>query len=208
MAYSSHDFADEADVSRETFEAFQTWQALLVKWNARINLVSKAAIDEFWPRHALDSWQVWEHVPHTAEKIIDFGSGGGFPGLALAIGAKSKERGNVTLVESAGKKANFLRTVIRALELPATVWEGRAEDIEPEIYDVISARAFAPLPRLFGHAEKHWGPGTLGLLLKGQGVNEELTEAEKSWIYDVEILPSRSDALGVLLKVQGLSAIG
>ena len=206
MAYNSHDFAQEADVSRETFELFQRWEALLVKWNKRINLVSNAAIDQFWERHALDSWQIWTHMPESAETCLDFGSGGGFPGIALAIGLKSKGRGHITLVESAGKKANFLRAVIRDLALPASVWEGRAEDLEAQPYDIISARAFAPLPRLFGHACKHWSAETVGLFLKGQGVDEELTDASESWIYDVELIPSRSDALGSLLRVQGLSA--
>lgn len=205
MAYSSNDFAREPDVSRETFAAFQAWYGLLMKWNARINLVSSTAIEEFWERHALDSWQVWKHIPENAETIIDFGSGGGFPGIALAIGAQAKGKGRVTLVESAGKKANFLRAAIRELNLPASVQEGRAEDLEREFYDVISARAFAPLPKLLGHAEKHWGAKTIGLFLKGQGVNEELTDASKSWIYDVESFPSRSDASGVLLLVQGLT---
>jgi len=208
MTYAAEDFAREPDVSRETFEAFLAWQALLIKWNKRINLVSDAAIEGFWERHALDSWQVWERVPGSVKSVIDFGSGGGFPGVALAIGLKSRGEGQLTLVESAGKKANFLRAVIRELDLPATVWAARAEDLEAEPYDVISARAFAPLPKLFGYAKKHWGSETKGLFLKGQGVNEELTEADKSWIYDVELFPSRTDASGVLIQVQGLMAKG
>lgn len=206
MGYNSHDFSQEANVSRETFDSFQRWEGLLLKWNSRINLVSNAAMGQFWERHALDSWQVWAHMPENAERCLDFGSGGGFPGIALAIGLKLKGRGHITLVESAGKKANFLRAVIRDLDLPASVWECRAEDLEARAYDLISARAFAPLPRLFGHAYRHWSADTVGLFLKGQGVDEELTNASKSWIYDVELIPSRSDSQGSLLRVRDLSA--
>ena len=84
-------------------------------------------MDDFWRRHALDSWQIWPHIPETASKFIDLGSGAGFPGLAMAIGCKAREQGDVTLVESAGKKTTFLRTVIRELSLPAFTSSERAE---------------------------------------------------------------------------------
>jgi len=85
------------------------------------------------------------HVPETAEKFIDLGSGAGFPGLSMAMGCKARGRGDVTLVESAGKKTTFLRTAIREIGLPATATSERAESIEPQTFDIITARAFAPL---------------------------------------------------------------
>jgi 16S rRNA (guanine527-N7)-methyltransferase len=204
MAYSFEDFADESNVSRETLADYQAWQALLLKWNRKINLVSQTALDDFWRRHALDSWQIWPHIPKTAEKFLDLGSGAGFPGLAMAIGCKEIGQGRVTLVESAGKKTSFLRTVIRELELPASATSERAEEIMPERYDIITARAFAPLPRLFAYAQHFWGEGTIGLFLKGEAALEELTLASKEWTYGVETVPSLSDTTGCLLKITEL----
>ena len=204
MAYNFEDFARDSDVSRETLADYQAWHALLLKWNRKINLVSPTALGDFWRRHALDSWQIWPHIPETALKFIDLGSGAGFPGLAMAIGCKARGQGGVTLVESVGKKATFLRTVIRELGLPANASSDRAEMIESEAYDVITARAFAPLPRLFSYAQPFWGEGTIGLFLKGETAQEELTESSKEWTYNVEAIPSRSDVTGCLLKITEL----
>ena len=204
MAYSFEDFARDSNVSRETLADYQAWHTLLLKWNRKINLVSPSALGDFWRRHAMDSWQIWPHIPKTASKFIDLGSGAGFPGLAMAIGCKSRGQGSVTLVESAGKKTTFLKTVIRELNLPANAISERAESIEPESYDVITARAFAPLPRLLAYAQPFWGEGTIGLFLKGEAAEQELTESSKEWRYNVESIPSRSDVTGCLLKITEL----
>ncbi len=204
MTYSFEDFARESNVSRETLADYQHWHRLLIKWNKHINLVSPAALDDFWRRHALDSQQLWPLAPQNAQSFIDLGSGAGFPGLAMAIGCKVRGRGDVTLVESAGKKASFLKTVIRELDLPALATSKRAENMDARPYDVITARAFAPLPRLLAYAQPFWGDNTLGLFLKGGAADEELTNALKTWTFTVESVPSRSDATGQILKITGL----
>jgi len=205
MVYSFEDFARESYVSRETLVDYQLWHSLLLKWNKRINLVSPTALYDFWRRHALDSWQITPHMPGKPSISIDLGSGAGFPGLALAIAAKHKrEDHHVTLIESAGKKASFLRTVIRDLNLPAQVISQRAEELPAKTYDVVSARAFAPLDKLCKYAQPFWGKETIGLFLKGQNVDDELTEANKSWKYNVERITSVSDSTGCIVKVTGL----
>lgn len=203
-AYSSEDFSLESDVSRETFECFLQWDLLLKRWNSKINLVSKSAMADFWKRHALDSWQVTRELPVGAPNIIDLGSGAGFPGLALAIALKARGEGHVLLVESAGKKTNFLRTVIRELDLPAEATSMRAETLEARPYDVVSARAFAPLPRLLTYAQPFWAEGTIGLFLKGLAAEQELTDARKYWTFRHESHASVSDPEGVMLKISGL----
>lgn len=203
--FTAQDFANLADVSRETFADFQAYEALLAKWNRKINLVSPAAAKDFWGRHALDSWQLAAMLPKSFETLLDLGSGAGFPGIAMAIACKQTGQGRVTMVESAGKKAAFLRTVIRELSLPATVWADRAEDMPPQPYDIITARAFAPLPRLLTYAHPFWGEDTTALLLKGQGAQEELTQAQISWIYNVTSTTSRSDPTGVILQINDLA---
>ena len=206
MPYSEADFLRDTNVSRETMLDYQRWYQLLLKWNKKINLVSMSDLEDFWLRHALDSWQITQLIPQTAKTYIDLGSGAGFPGIALAIAAKHREDDyHITLVESAGKKTSFLKAVIRELSLSATATSQRAETIDPEIYNVISARAFAPLHRLLNYAQPFWGYDTIGLFLKGQNVDQELTLANKTWNYNVETAPSLSSSTGRILKVTGLT---
>lgn len=206
MTYTVHDFSSEPDISSQILTDFQQWHNLLLTWNKRINLVSKSALNEFWKRHALDSWQVTRFVPNETKTILDLGSGGGFPGLALAIAAKHNQSGqSVTLVESVGKKANFLRTVIRALELPANVKAERAESLVAQPVDLISARAFAPLPKLLTYAQPFWADDTMALLLKGQSLEDEIESAKEKWSFNIDILPSVSAPDGVVVKIHNLS---
>lgn len=204
MSYGPQNFAKEADVDPTVMAGFEAWQALLVRWNARINLVARGGLSDFWQRHALDSWQLWAHIPKTTTQILDLGSGAGFPGLAMAIGCKAHGRGRVTLVESTGKKASFLRTVIRELDLPATVMSERVENLSPTAYDVITARAFAPLPRLLTYAAPFWGEDTVGLFLKGQGVEAEIDKARLDWVFKADVTESLSDPDGSVLQLSQL----
>ena len=205
MAYGRSNFAREEGLTDTVLQNFDAWHRLLTQWNAKINLVSKSAAEHFWFRHALDSWQVSRHIPAGAQAILDLGSGSGFPGLALAIAAKDQQpTSQITLVESAGKKASFLRTVIRELNLPATVKSERAETMPPLPYNVISARAFAPLPRLLTYAQPFWGEHTKAVLLKGQALPEELTEAQKYWSFQSDISQSRSDPQGEIVVITDL----
>lgn len=206
MSYGPQNFTLESDVTDRVLEDFQAWHRLLLQWNAKINLVSKNAVERFWFRHALDSWQITRHVPTcNISTILDLGSGGGFPGLALAIAAKHQpDTAEVTLVESAGKKASFLRTVIRELDLPATVKSERVETLPHEAHDIISARAFAPLPELLDYAYPFWSDATTGLFLKGQSFEEEIRQAQKKWSFVVDLIPSKTDPEARLLKLTEL----
>lgn len=204
MPFTAAEFAQTTNVSRETLAAYQVWHDLLVRWNAKINLVSSSTISDFWERHALDSWQITASLPNGDFKAIDLGSGAGFAGIAVAIYAKEIGIGNITFVESAGKKANFLRTLIRELALPAVVLNERAENVSRETYDLVTARAFAPFSPLLSYAQKFWGQSTIGLFHKGENYGEELTQAVKTWHFAHEITPSISHDAGVILKITDL----
>ena len=225
------EFQRITNVSRETFCLYEAWYNLLTHWNKTINLVSPNTVYNYWLRHALDSWQVFEdqearseaigdhqgaltrlapardgEIPHQVRddrigdenfdvpsaarqgqvaaganaphprrrqladcrernkpqpfNILDLGSGAGFPGLAAAIHYRNIPNAHVYLVEANGKKCNFLRAVIRELGLPATAIQARAENV-PEIlkdkhFNIISARAFAPLPKLLQYSAPYW----------------------------------------------------
>jgi len=204
-AYTREDFAAESDVTPDILEMFDTWHKRLLKWNKAVNLVSPSALSGFWQRHALDSWQVAAHLPGGAIHIIDLGSGAGFPGIALGIELKRRGAGEILLVEAAGKKANFLRRVARDLDLPVAVTTERAEQLITRQYDVVSARAFAPLPRLLEYAAPFWEGATVGLLLKGEGVTAEIADAQQNWSFSTEIHKSRSSDTGKLLAIRGLA---
>jgi len=150
-------------------------------------------------------------LPETAKTILDLGSGAGFPAIAAAIhmkhnlsgaGANNIEEPHVHLVESAGKKASFLKTVIRELGLPATVHAARIEALAPMQADVITARAFAPLPRLFAYALPHIDAGTQFILPKGENVAAEIENASAAWTFSLETVKSitQDDASLLLIK--------
>jgi len=208
MPYTATNFADDTHVSRETLMDLQAWGKLLARWNAKINLVAPGTLPEFWHRHALDSWQITDFVPEKAKTCLDFGSGAGFPGIALAIHAKQFEGRKIEMVESAGKKANFLKTSIRELNLPATVSALRIESLEAKPADIITARAFAPLPKLLNYAAPFWKPDTVGIFHKGRTAKEELLQAKKTWNFDVESHMSVTDPDATILVITNLQSAG
>jgi 16S rRNA (guanine527-N7)-methyltransferase len=199
-------FSAATHVSRETIALLTQYESLLRKWQKSINLVSVSTLDDLWRRHMLDSAQLAGLAPEGARRWADLGSGGGFPGLVVAILLRERVGFEMHLVESDQRKCVFMREVIRATGVPAQVHNQRIEAFvrEAEVFDVISARALAPLDRLFGWAAPLFGPDSLGLFLKGQGLQDELTAARKNWIFEAEHSPSQSDPGGSVLKVRGL----
>ena len=200
------EFVARAPISPDSLVDYDRWVALLAKWNARINLVAPSTLPDVWLRHALDSAQIIPHIPANARMVVDFGSGAGFPGLAIAIEAKhdGARDQHVHLIESAGKKASFLRTVIRELALPATVHSQRIEAMAPLEADVVTARAFAPLTRLLPMADHHLAPGGRLVLLKGGDLRSEEKDVAADWSYSRTIAPSSSDSSGVIITITDL----
>ncbi len=203
------EFAELSGVSRETLDKFETWRRLLEETNAHTNLVGRSTLADFWTRHAFDSFQLFEHVPDTAQLIVDMGAGAGFPGIALALGLQDRGRpGSVLMIDSVGKKVAFLRKVIEAIDVPADAKAIRVETLDPQIdVDVVTARAFAPMDKLLGYAEPLLKNGAQGVFLKGRSYQDELTAARKNWTFDVEVIPSRTSD-GVILKIQEVQRAG
>ncbi len=194
-------FAREARVSRETLERLDAYLALLRTWQRRVNLVAAASLTDVWRRHVLDSAQLRSHVPASCRRLVDLGSGAGFPGLVLAIlGVRGVE-----LVESNRRKCAFLAEAARQTGTAATIHEARIEALPAAPADVITARACAPLPKLLDYAARFAGPDTLCLFLKGARVERELTEAAKSWTMRAQALSSRTDPRGAILHIQGIA---
>lgn len=192
-------------VSRETAGRLAAFVALLERWNRSINLVSPASLAEVWVRHVADSLQLLDLAPPGAESWIDLGSGGGFPSLPVAIVAAETRPGlRLTLVESDARKAAFLAAAGRELGLAIAVEPRRIESMLARPYDVVSARALAPLPRLLELAQPFAGPATVFLFLKGARLDSELTAAEAAWHIRAERIASRIEPGAAVLRIQEL----
>lgn len=205
--YDAASFVRDTGVSRETLARFQIWRDRLMATGSHTNLVGRSTLEDFWFRHALDSWQVFDLEP-GAQRWADLGSGAGFPGLAIAFALMEHSRvgGHVTLIESVAKKAAFLQAIVGETGAPVTVRPIRVESLVPvPRVDVVTARAMAPLNLLLGYVKPFVDKGAVALLPKGARYNEELTEARKSWTFSAEIVPSRTSPDAAILKIKGLA---
>ncbi len=189
------------DVSRETLDRLDQVIATLDVWRQKSNLIGPKEWPQIWTRHVGDSWQLLDHVPETA-RVVDLGSGAGFPGLIIAAARPS---GHVTMVESVGKKCAFLRAAIDAAGLPASVHQGRVEAAPPISAEFVTARAFAPMPELLDYAAPWLRKGAVGVFPKGERWKEELTAARQRWNFAYEAIQSRSGGSGVILIVREVS---
>ncbi len=190
------------NVSRETCERLEAYVALLTRWNARINLVAPTTIETAWTRHIADSTQLFDLAPASASSWIDLGSGAGLPGLPIAALAAEKSPGlHVTLVESDTRKAAFLTTAAREMSLDVTIEARRIGALSARPYDVVSARALAPLDRLCALAHRFSARGTVFLFPKGARLDSELTAAIGNWHIRAERIASRTDPKAAVLRI-------
>ena len=190
-------------VSRETGDKLALLAAELRRWQAIKNLVSPSTLDEVWSRHIADSLQLAELAPE-GRTWVDLGSGAGFPGLVVALAIAGRPAAHVHLVESNGRKCAFLRHVARRTSAPVTVHEARVEAVAAGFAgkaDVVTARALASLSQLLGWSQELLKSGAVGLFPKGRDAPAELTEAEKSWRFNAELLPSRTDSEARIVRV-------
>ena len=192
-----------ADVSRETFSLLERYVDLLKVANAAQNLISASTLDTIWERHILDSAQLARFEPHAGASWIDIGSGAGLPGIVLA----TLVTGPVTLVEPRRLRAAFLEQTIAALGLAprVSVVQSKIENVRGS-FDVITARAVAPLGRLLGLAHHLAHNGTVWPLPKGRNAKSELAEAQRSWQCEVRSEASRTDPDATVLVLSKVRA--
>lgn len=190
------------DVSRETLDKLQVYADLLVKWQAKINLVSNSTLDDLWTRHLLDSAQVFPFLPNQTKTLVDIGCGAGFPGLVLAIMGVE----DVHMVDSDMRKMAFVREVARATETPVTIHNCRIDDVkETEFADVVTSRALASLEKLLGFSVNLRKPDGTCIFLKGRKTEEEIREAQKNWDFEYQSHGSVSDREGKVLIIERMT---
>ena len=191
------------DVSRETRERLEIYEALLRRRQRRTNLVSAASLPALWTRHFLDSAQLAPLLADdTSGHTVDVGSGAGFPGMVLAIMEPGRR---FSLVEGNGKRCAFLREVADATGTQVSVIEGRLEDKPVQAAlapaGTIVARACAPLAQLLGLVFPVLQPHTYCIFPKGRRYRSELDEARRRWEFRAEIVPSRTAAEARILRI-------
>lgn len=178
--------------------------AILLRWNERINLISRADHDRLWQRHIHDSAQLASLLPPDCRRLIDLGSGAGFPGLVLAIVTGC----HAELIEADQRKAAFLREAVRATHTSATVHSCRVEAAQIEPARAITARALAPLPVLLELAEPLLESGGYCLFPKGASVDDELTSSTNRWHMHVERFASQTNPGATILRLSEIRRAG
>ena len=201
MSFGPDEFAAQTGVSRETLARLKAYADLLADWNARHNLVAKSTLPDIWHRHLLDSAQLALLIPPDARTLADLGSGAGFPALVLAAMRPDLA---VSLHEATTKKCAFLQAAADRMGIKVTVRNARLEDLPPQPFDVVTARALAPLPQLLTYAYPFTAPDSVCLFLKGQNVGSELTEAHKYWNMRVSQVPSQTEPSAAIVTVRDL----
>lgn len=198
------DFIKHFQVPRETVHRLDAYATLLAEWNGKFNLVAASTMPQLWTRHFLDSAQLTAYIPSAAASLVDMGSGAGLPGLVIAILCPQLA---CHLIESTGKKADFLRLVAKELALNVVVHQARIEAIRGLEADIVTARALKALPELLSYAKPLLKKDSFCLFPKGQNVDAELTAARKYWTFTVEKHQSLSDSSGSILKIGDLKIL-
>ena len=196
-------------VSRETETQLDTYVKVFLLWQSKLNLVASSTLHELWTRHIADSLQLLPLVPE-ARVWVDLGSGGGFPGIPIACALAGQPGAKVHLIESNGKKAAFLREAVRATGAPAVVHQERAEKFGEscaETVHAVTARALAPLKILCDQAFPLISRGAIGLFLKGQDIDAELTDAAKYWRLEASKVPSKTSPESSIVVIRSLKPL-
>jgi len=182
-------------------DRLETFVALLDRWRKVTDLVSDASFAEVWTRHVADSAQLAALAP-DAKLWLDLGSGAGFPGLIVAIVA---EGATVHCVDSDSRKCAFLREAARACGARAVVHASRIEALAAEAVgpvDVVTARAFGPLPRLLAHAKFWLKSGAVGLFPQGESQSAAALDPALVAGFDVTQLPNCVEPAAAILRFQ------
>ena len=202
------DFAAAFNVSRETIERLELYAQLVVKWQKAVNLVAKSTLNDLWHRHMADSAQLLSHAPDVG-RWLDLGSGGGFPGMVVAILRAESGHDGVTLIESDQRKCAFLQDVRRQTGIAVEIVDQRIElaathSIVGQV-DVVSARALAPMSGLLALAAGYLAADGICLFLKGRAVDDDLAKARKHWHFDCDLVASMTEPqarIAVITRVE------
>jgi 16S rRNA (guanine527-N7)-methyltransferase len=204
-------FAAHFNVSRETIEKLEIYEALLRQWQKGTNLVSPKTLDTIWHRHFADSAQLMPLAPDSAT-WLDLGSGAGFPGMVIAICSANREDSLVHIVESNARKCAFCQEVVRETGCSVEIHCDRIESLGAmdrfDGVDIVTARALSPLNELLTLAAPFFSDESRGLFLKGRQAENERVGAEKNWNFVAQMYPSITDSEASIVQVTDLQRKG
>jgi 16S rRNA (guanine527-N7)-methyltransferase len=189
------------DLADDIWNRLAIHVAQLRKWQRAINLVGPSTLADAWHRHVLDSLQLLPLIPATARRLVDLGSGAGFPGLVIAVARPDLA---VTLIEADARKAAFLAETARLIAPATHITATRIETLAAQPADVVTARALAPLSNLLAWASKFTSDPTICLFHKGERLDDELTAARVRWMMDIDRVPSVTAPGAAILRVARL----
>jgi 16S rRNA (guanine527-N7)-methyltransferase len=196
---------ERLNVSRETLDQLDTLVTMLREENSRQNLMSAKSLEDIWSRHIIDSAQLFERAHGQAGPWMDLGSGAGLPGLVLASLDPDQ---HVVLVESRKLRWEWLQRAAETLSLRRVTVEPMAvEQVKHYKAGLITARAFAPLPKLFGLAHRFSTRETLWLLPKGRSAAEELASTRGAWQCDATMEPSVTDPDSAIIVARNVHPV-
>ncbi len=168
-------------LTERQLQLFSLYYREIMTWNEKINLLSRNSTEETLRRNCLDSLTVLPFLPTRDCKVLDMGSGGGFPGIPLKLAIETLR---VSLLEASRKKTSFLKQVIRTLELPGiTVLHDRAENLPGQTacagqFDVVVSQAAFKLPQLLVFGAPLLAADGVLLAMKSDHIEAELQEGE------------------------------
>lgn len=207
MVAPSFDQLSKYGVSRESYDRLLVLEKLLITWQTHINLVANSTLPDLWNRHIIDSLQLLPLIPKSTKAIADLGSGGGFPGLVLA----ATQNAEIHFYEANAKKTAFLQEALRHMKTKGHVHRQRLEPMQvtsgTKQVQLVTARAFAPLPLLLSLAYPFMRGGARALFHKGQECQTELNEAAKSWKIKYDTHPSVTDSHSVILEIKEIEHV-
>lgn len=185
------------------------YEELLLKWSKVINLVAPSTLADAKNRHFIDSTQIIPLIPAEAKTLFDIGSGAGFPGMVIAIECPNI---SVHMIESDTKKCSFLSTISRETNTPVIIHNRRIESVDSldgVKPDVITARALASLSELLALTKQWWeiNPQLTLIFPKGAKANEEILEAQKTYRFHVESIPSQTDKIAQILVLRDVQKL-
>lgn len=201
-----NDFLSLMPVSQKTAQNLTLYFNLLNKWNQKINLISKTTINNIWNRHFLDSAQIINFFPEKTSKIVDLGTGAGFPGILLAIIKNDfKLNFKTYLIESDLKKCAFLQEVVRICNIEnVEIINKRIETIKNINVDIVISRALADLNSLLNYSINFINKNNICIFLKTINIDNEIIQAKKNWGFNYDIKPSISDENGLILILKDI----
>ena len=188
----------------------EKYRDLLLKWQKAINLVSRGTLEDVMVRHIEDSLQLIPSI--KGKSLLDVGSGGGFPGMVLAVVSRNldflKQFGLVesffvTCVDSDQRKMTFLSEVARQTETKVKIIADRVENVQGQ-FDVVTARGFAELKELIKITKKF---SDYGVFLKGKKIDQEISEASKIFKFDYKVFNSVTDKSGRIVVVSNIKDV-